>query len=62
MVTLRSSNPTLVGVPASVVVPAGATSATFTVTTTVTKRNATASVYATYASVTKTASLTVKRK
>ena len=62
VVTLRSSNPTLVGVPASVVVPAGATSATFTVTTTVTKRNATAAVYATYASVTKTASLTVKRK
>ena len=62
VVTLRSSNPTLVGVPASVVVPAGATSATFTVTTTVTKRNATVAVYATYASVTKTASLTVKRK
>ena len=62
VVTLRSSNPTLVGVPASVVVPAGATSATFTVTTTVTKHNATAAVYATYASVTKTASLTVKRK
>ena len=62
VVTLRSSNPTLVGVPASVVVPARATSATFTVTTTVTKRNATAAVYATYASVTKTASLTVKRK
>ena len=62
VVTLRSSNPTLVGVPAGVVVPAGATSATFTVTTTVTKRNATAAVYATYASVTKTASLTVKRK
>ena len=62
VVTLRSSNPTLVGVPASVVVPAGATSTTFTVTTTVTKRNATAAVYATYASVTKTASLTVKRK
>jgi len=62
VVTLRSSNPTLVGVPASVVVPAGATSATFTVTTTVTKRNATAAVYATYASVTKTASLTIKRK
>ena len=62
VVTLRSSNPTLVGAPASVVVPAGATSATFTVTTTVTKRNATAAVYATYASVTKTASLTVKRK
>jgi len=62
VVTLRSSNPTLVGVPASVVVPAGASSATFTVTTTVTKRNATAAVYATYASVTKTASLTVKRK
>jgi hypothetical protein len=32
------------------------------VTTTVTKHNATAAVYATYASVTKTASLTVKRK
>ena len=62
VVTLRSSNPALVGVPASVVVPAGATSAAFTVTTAVTKRNSTAAIYATYAGVTKTASLTVKRR
>lgn len=61
-IALRSSNPTLVGVPASVIVKAGATSATFPVTTTATKRNATAAIYATYAGVTKTVSLTVKRK
>jgi hypothetical protein len=62
VVALRSSNTSLVGVPASVVVAAGATTATFTVTTTVTKRNASAAIYATFAGVTKTASLTVKRR
>jgi len=62
LVALRSSNPALVGVPATFVVPAGATSATFTVTTAVTKRNATAAIYGTYSGVTKTVSLTVKRR
>jgi hypothetical protein len=62
VVALRSSNTSLVGVPSSVVVAAGATMATFTVTTTVTKRNASAAIYATFAGVTKTASLTVKRR
>ena len=62
VVALRSSNAALVGVPSSVVVAAGATTATFAVTTTVTKRNATAGIYATFAGVTKTASLTVKRR
>ena len=62
IVALRSSNTALVGVPSSVVVAAGATTATFAVTTTVTKRNASAAIYATLAGVTKTASLTVKRK
>jgi hypothetical protein len=61
VVSLRSANATLVGVPSSVVVSPGATSATFTVTTAVTKRNATVGIYATYAGVTKTVSMTVKR-
>jgi uncharacterized cupredoxin-like copper-binding protein len=61
-VALRSSNTSLVGVPANVVVAAGSTTATFAVTTTVTKRNASAAIYATFAGVTKTASLTVKRR
>lgn len=61
-VALRSSNTALVTVPASVVVPAGATTATFTVTTNVVKRNATAVIYATFAGVTKTVSLAVKHR
>jgi hypothetical protein len=61
-VALRSSNTSLVWVPANVVVAAGSTTATFAVTTTVTKRSASAAIYATFAGVTKTASLTVKRK
>jgi hypothetical protein len=62
VISLRSSNAALVGVPASVVVPAGATSASFAVTTSVTKRNSTAAIYATYAGTTKTVALTVKRR
>jgi len=62
LVTLRSSNTAYVTVPASVVVPAGATTATFQVTTAETKRNVTAAIYATYSSVTKMASLTVKHR
>ena len=61
-IVLRTSNPSLVAVPASVIVAPGATSATFQVTTGVTKRNATAAVFAVYAGVTKSASITVKRK
>ena len=52
-VTLQSSRPSLVGVPSSVVVAAGTTSATFPVTTGATKRNVTAAVYATWAGVTR---------
>jgi hypothetical protein len=62
VIALRSSNTTLVGVPSSVVVAAGGTTATFTITATVTRRSATAAVYATFAGATKTASLTVKRR
>jgi hypothetical protein len=62
VIVLRTSNPSLVAVPASVIVAPGATSATFQVTTGLTKRNATAAVFAVYAGVTKSASITVKRK
>jgi len=62
VISLRSSNAALAGVPTNVVVPGGATSATFTVTTAVTKRNSTAAIYATYAGTTKTVALTVKRR
>jgi hypothetical protein len=51
-VTLASSNASLASVPASVVVPAGAMSASFTVTTFATKKNGFATIAATYAGVT----------
>ena len=62
VVALRSSNPSLVGVPANVVVAQGALSSAFAVTTGPTKRNVTVTIYATYAGVAKTATLAVKRK
>ncbi len=61
-VALSSSNTGVAKVPASVVVPAGSTSATFTVTTFLPKRNTSATISATYAGVGKTAALTVKRR
>jgi hypothetical protein len=61
-VTLASSKPSLVAVPASVLVSAGATSAKFTATTVATRRNATVTISASYAGVTKAASLTVTRR
>jgi hypothetical protein len=61
-VALRSSNTAYVTVPETVFVPAGATTSTFPVATSATKRNVSATISATYAGVTKTASLTVKRR
>ena len=61
-VTLASSKPSLASVPASVIVAAGATSASFNVTTATTKRNTSVTISATYSSVTKTATLTVRRR
>ena len=58
IVALSSSNTGLAQVPSSVTVAAGATSATFTVTTTPVSSNATVTISATYG-VTRTATLTV---
>jgi hypothetical protein len=60
LVTLRSSN-ALVRVNASVLVQAGSTTVSFAVTVGTTKKNTSATVSATYAGVTRTAQLTVKR-
>ena len=62
VVTLTSSMPTLASVPASVVVTAGTTSGTFNVTTAATKKNTPVTISASYAGVTKTATITVKRR
>ena len=61
-VALASSNTTLAKVPASVVMPAGSTSATFTITTFSARKTATVTITASYAGVNKTAALTVKRR
>src|SRR6266403_2186132 len=58
-VTLSSSNTTVARVPSSVTVGAGATSATFTVTTSDVATSTTVTISAAYGGVTKTASLTV---
>jgi hypothetical protein len=54
--------PTLASVPTSVVVTAGTTSSTFDVTTAATKRNTPVTISASYAGVTKTATITIKRR
>ncbi|HVK09511.1 MAG TPA: hypothetical protein VM597_12110, partial [Gemmataceae bacterium] len=59
VVSLSSGNPAVAGVPASVTVPAGATSASFTVTTAAVTANTTVTLTATAGGVTRTASLTV---
>lgn len=61
-VTLASSNSALVKVPANVSVPAGSSSATFTVTTLSTKKNASATISASYSGLSRTATLSVKRR
>ena len=61
-VALASSQSAVASVPASVVVAAGATSATFTVSTAATKKNAVATISASYAGVTKTTTIKVIRR
>jgi Bacterial Ig domain len=58
-VTLSSSNTTVASVPASVTVPAGATSATFTVTTFPVAFSTSVNISASYLGTTQTANLTV---
>ena len=62
IVALSSTKPSLASVPASILVAAGTTSKSFTVTTVSTKRNVTATISASYAGVTKTATISVTRK
>ncbi len=62
VVTLGTSKSSLASVPSSVVVAAGTTTKSFTVTTFPAKRNATVTLSATYAGVTRTATLTVTRR
>jgi hypothetical protein len=59
VVMLASSNGAIASVPPSVTVAAGATSASFTVTTTPVSVSTTVNISATYAGLTKTATLTV---
>src|SRR5439155_4844984 len=58
-VTLSSSNTTTASVPASVIVPAGATSAAFNVTTTAVSASTTATIAGAFGGATKSATLTV---
>jgi hypothetical protein len=60
-VALKSSNTKVAQVPPSVVVAAGATSQTFTVTTSAARRSAAPTISATYSGVTRKATLTVTR-
>jgi hypothetical protein len=62
IVALNSTKPSLASVPASILVAAGTTSKSFAVTTVSTRRNATATISASYAGVTKTATISVTRK
>jgi hypothetical protein len=62
IVSLSSSKPTKASVPANVTVPAGASSATFNITTTPTKKKITAIINASYSGVTKSATLTMTRR
>jgi hypothetical protein len=61
VVTLSSSNTAVATVPASVTVPAGATSAVFTATAASVSSNKTSVISATYSGVTKSATLTVRK-
>ena len=62
VVNLSSSKPSLAAVPANLTVAAGTTSRSFPVTTFTTKKNASATISASHAGVTRTATLTVKRR
>jgi hypothetical protein len=59
VVSLSSSNPGAAGVPASVAIPAGATSTTFAVTTSSVTADTSVTVTATYSATSRTATLTV---
>lgn len=61
-VTLKSSKPLVVLPPSTVTIPAGARSATFSIRTVKQSQDSAVTISATYANVTKTATLTVKRK
>jgi len=62
-VTLSSAKPSVATVPLTVTVPAGQTTATFTVSSsTSTNKNTSVTISATWTGVTKTATLTVKRR
>jgi hypothetical protein len=61
-VTLASNAASIASVPASVVIPAGATAATFVVRTFTTKKNRTPTITARHGGVTKTFELMVKRR
>jgi hypothetical protein len=62
VVTLTSNKPTKAIVPASVTVPAGASSTTFNVATTTVNKRISASISASYNGVTKSATLTILRR
>jgi hypothetical protein len=62
VVTLSSSKPTVAAVPANVLVTAGTPSSTFTVTTKLSKKNSAVTISASYAGVTKTATISVTRR
>jgi hypothetical protein len=61
-VALTSSQPQLASVPAKAVVATGATSATFTLSTFATKKNAAATLSATYAGITRTTTIKIIRR
>jgi hypothetical protein len=61
-VTLLSSRPGVAAVPATVIVAGGATSKSFTITTTRPSKNTSLTISASYAGVTKSAALTVTRR
>src|SRR5438105_1542319 len=61
-VALSSSNPQSPSVPPNVIVAAGSTSATFTVSTAATKKNTVATISAVYAGVTKTTTIKITRR
>jgi hypothetical protein len=62
LVSLASSKPKNVMVPASVTVPAGASSAAFNISTTTTNKKINATISASYGGVTKSAALTIVRR
>ncbi len=62
LVSLLSSNTALAKVPASVLVPAGASSTNFVVTTVATRKAASVTISASYSGLTRTATLGIKRR